>query len=84
MRMFSPIDGMGEDAATGSAVGPLACHLARHGIVPWGTELEVEQGTEIGRPSRLHARASGSGQSIDSVEVGGSAVTVARGEFRIP
>ena len=31
LRMFSPIDGMGEDAATGSAAGPLACHLARHG-----------------------------------------------------
>ena len=28
MRMFSPVDGMGEDAATGSAAGPLACHLA--------------------------------------------------------
>ena len=30
VRMFSPLDGVGEDAATGSAAGPLACHLARH------------------------------------------------------
>jgi trans-2,3-dihydro-3-hydroxyanthranilate isomerase len=81
MRMFSPIGGMGEDAATGSAAGPLACHLARHGVAAWGEELEVEQGTEIGRPSRLHARATGSGAEIESVEVGGSAVVVARGEF---
>ena len=84
MRMFSPLDGVGEDAATGSAAGPLACHLGRHGVVPWGDEIEVEQGTEIGRPSTLYARASGSGDAIEKVEVGGSAVTVARGEFKVP
>ena len=83
-RMFSPLDGVGEDAATGSAAGPLACHLSRHGVVPWGTEIEVAQGAEIGRPSTLYARATGSGGVIEAVEVGGSAVTVARGEFRIP
>ena len=84
MRMFSPLDGVGEDAATGSAAGPLACHLARHGLVPWGEEIEIEQGAEIGRPSTLYARATGSGDGIESVEVGGSAVTVARGEFKVP
>src|SRR5688572_566817 len=84
VRMFSPLDGVGEDAATGSAAGPLACHLGRHGVVPWGTELEIEQGTEIGRRSTLHARADGSGDTIEAVVVGGSAVTVARGEFTIP
>ena len=84
MRMFSPLDGVGEDAATGSAAGPLACHLGRHGLVPWGEQIEIEQGTEIGRPSTLYARATGSGDEIESVEVGGSAVTVARGEFKVP
>jgi trans-2,3-dihydro-3-hydroxyanthranilate isomerase len=84
VRMFSPLDGVGEDAATGSAAGPLACHLGRHGLVPWGEQIEIEQGTEIGRPSTLYARATGSGDRIDSVEVGGSAVTVARGEFKVP
>jgi trans-2,3-dihydro-3-hydroxyanthranilate isomerase len=83
-RMFSPSDGVGEDAATGSAAGPLACHLGRHGLVPWGEEIEIEQGTEIGRPSTLYARAAGSGETIESVEVGGAAVTVARGEFKLP
>ena len=47
----------GEDAATGSAAGPLACHLCRHGLVEWGTEIEISQGAEIGRPSTLFARA---------------------------
>lgn len=84
VRMFAPGFGVVEDPATGSAAGPLACHLARHGIVPWGTELEIEQGTEIGRRSTLYARATGSGDAIESVEVGGSAVTVARGEFKVP
>ncbi len=41
LRMFSPVDGVGEDAATGSACGPLACHLCRHGLVPWGEEIGV-------------------------------------------
>ena len=84
MRMFGPRAGVAEDPATGSAAGPLACHLARHGVVPWGELLEIEQGTEIGRPSTLFARATGAGQEIESVEVGGSAVVVARGEFRLP
>jgi len=83
-RMFSTLDGVGEDAATGSAAGPLACHLSRHGVVPWGEQIEVSQGAEIGRPSRLYARATGADGAIEMVGVGGSAVTVARGEFRIP
>lgn len=88
-RMFSPGDGVGEDAATGSAAGPLACHLARHGEIAWGDEIVVSQGGEIGRPSTLYARAEGGRPGsarpgpIDAVEVGGSAVVVARGEFRL-
>jgi trans-2,3-dihydro-3-hydroxyanthranilate isomerase len=82
-RMFSPGDGVGEDAATGSAAGPLACHLARHRWIPWGEEIVISQGIEIGRPSTLYARAEGGGGLIDRVEVGGCAVVVARGEFRL-
>jgi trans-2,3-dihydro-3-hydroxyanthranilate isomerase len=82
-RMFSALDGVGEDAATGSAAGPLAVHLARHGLIPFGEEIEIEQGTEISRPSRLYARVEGTPERIDRVEVGGSAVIVARGEFRL-
>jgi trans-2,3-dihydro-3-hydroxyanthranilate isomerase len=82
-RMFAPYGGVPEDPATGSAAGPLACHLCRHGLVAWGTEIEISQGTEIGRPSTLFARADGRDGEILGVEVGGSAVVVARGEFRI-
>ena len=82
-RMFFPDHGVPEDPATGSAAGPLAVHLARHGLAPWGEELEISQGTEIDRPSTLLARAEGSDAGLDRVEVGGSAVVVARGEFRL-
>jgi trans-2,3-dihydro-3-hydroxyanthranilate isomerase len=73
----------GEDPATGSAAGPLACHLARHGSIAWGEEIVVSQGAAVGRPSTLYARAEGGAGLIDRVEVGGQAVTVARGEFRL-
>ena len=82
-RMFAPGDGVPEDPATGSAAGPLACHLVRHGLIEPGREIVITQGEEIGRPSVLHARVEGSAERIDKVEVGGSAVIVARGEFRL-
>lgn len=65
--------------ATGSAAGPLALHLARHGRLDYGTEIEIVQGEEIGRRSLLYATA----HSDEHLEVGGSAVVVARGEFQL-
>jgi trans-2,3-dihydro-3-hydroxyanthranilate isomerase len=82
-RMFAPGKGVTEDPATGSAAGPLAVHLARHGRINWGDEIRISQGAELGRPSTLHARVDGSADAIERVEVGGSAVVVARGEFRL-
>ena len=82
-RMFAPGGGVDEDPATGSAAGPLCVHLVRHGLVPPGEEIEITQGVEIDRPSKLYARVEGAPDRIDRVEVGGSAVIVARGEFRL-
>ena len=82
-RMFAPGLGVSEDPATGSAAGPLAIHLARHGRTGFGEEIEIRQGAEIGRPSVLYARVDGSPQRIERVLVGGSAVVVARGEYRL-
>ena len=82
-RMFAPGDGVPEDPATGSAAGPLAVHLARHGRIAFGQEIEISQGAEIARPSTLYARVEGTQERIDAVEVGGAAVVVARGEFRL-
>jgi trans-2,3-dihydro-3-hydroxyanthranilate isomerase len=82
-RMFAPGSGVVEDPATGSAAGPLALHLARNGLIAFGSEIEISQGAEIGRPSTLYARVIGSADAVERIEVGGSAVIVARGEFRL-
>jgi trans-2,3-dihydro-3-hydroxyanthranilate isomerase len=82
-RMFGPGLGVDEDPATGSAAGPLAVHLARHGQLRSGEELELRQGLELGRPSRLHARVEGTATRMTAVQVGGAAVVVAEGRYRL-
>jgi trans-2,3-dihydro-3-hydroxyanthranilate isomerase len=82
-RMFHPSIGVNEDPATGSAAGPLAIHLARHGEISFGDEITISQGEEVGRPSVLFARASGSAEKVTKVEVGGGARIVASGHYRI-
>jgi trans-2,3-dihydro-3-hydroxyanthranilate isomerase len=82
-RMFAPGGGVPEDPATGSAAGPLALHLARYGRIAFGDQIEITQGVEIKRPSKLYARVVGSADQVERVEVGGSAVVVARGEFQL-
>jgi len=81
-RMFGPALGVAEDPATGSAAGPLAVHLVRHGRIELGADIEIVQGVEIGRRSVLRARTEGTGR-VERVFVGGSAVIVARGEYRL-
>ncbi|WP_328491428.1 PhzF family phenazine biosynthesis protein [Streptomyces sp. NBC_00414] len=82
-RMFSPAYGVAEDAATGSAAGPLAVHVARHGLSKFGREIEILQGVEMGRPSTMIARAEGTADRITSIEVGGAAVVVAQGVIHV-
>jgi trans-2,3-dihydro-3-hydroxyanthranilate isomerase len=82
-RMFYPAAGIAEDPATGSAAGPLAIHLARHGEIAFGEEIKIVQGVEIARPSLLYAVANGSAEQVDSVHVGGVALVVSEGLFRI-
>lgn len=82
-RMFAPSVGVPEDPATGSGAGALAVHLVRHGRIGYGQDVSIRQGEEIGRPSVLHARAEGAEGRVERVVVGGSALIVARGEYRI-
>jgi trans-2,3-dihydro-3-hydroxyanthranilate isomerase len=82
-RMFGPGVGVAEDPATGSAAGPLAVHLARHGWSEYGRPIQIRQGEEIGRPSVIRARVDGSDERIERVAVGGAAVVVAHGEYRL-
>jgi trans-2,3-dihydro-3-hydroxyanthranilate isomerase len=80
-RAFAPGAGVAEDPATGSAAGPLAVHLGRHGWVPFGRRIEIHQGQEIGRPSILYAQADADAGRVRRVRVGGWAVIVGSGEF---
>jgi trans-2,3-dihydro-3-hydroxyanthranilate isomerase len=80
-RMFGPSLGVAEDPATGSAAGLLAVHLARHGRISYGQEIEISQGAELGRPSTLYAKVDGDGERVDRVEVAGAAVIVAQGSL---
>ncbi|MFJ3631563.1 PhzF family phenazine biosynthesis protein [Streptomyces sp. NPDC090112] len=82
-RMFSPAYGVVEDAATGSAAGPIALHLARHGRIEYGQRIVITQGVEMGRPSPMHALVEGAGEQITQIEVGGDGVVVLEGVLRL-
>lgn len=75
-RSFDRSGALGEDPATGSAVGPLCAYLAeRSGI----RTIDIEQGVEMGRPSRLEARMDG-----DRVRVSGAIVPLIDGTVELP
>lgn len=80
-RMFSPLSGTIEDAATGSAATPLAALLLSLGA---GTErrYDIVQGVEMGRPSRLLATARRTADGIRA-SVGGHCVPVLKGEVSL-
>ena len=80
-RMFAPDLGVGEDAATGSASGPLGCYLVRHKVVPAdkaGKMLSL-QGVAMGRPSHVHIAIGTEKGEITSVRVGGESVLAGEG-----
>ena len=60
-RMFGPTLGVLEDPATGSAAGALGGLLASRGE---GEHLVIEQGIEMGRPSRIEVFALGMAVTI--------------------
>jgi trans-2,3-dihydro-3-hydroxyanthranilate isomerase len=70
-RMFTRLVEGGEDPATGSAAGPLCAYLADRGLAD---RVEILQGVEMGRPSRLFAEMEG-----DRPRVGGNVVLVIEG-----
>jgi trans-2,3-dihydro-3-hydroxyanthranilate isomerase len=71
----------GEDPATGSASGCAIAWLVRHGLAKSNEPVVLEQGVEIGRPSRIDLQADRDGIRIRNIRVGGRTVLVARGEF---
>lgn len=74
----------GDDPATGSAAGPAAAWMLRHGLVASGSTVQLEQGLEIHRPSRIFARAELAGEKVTNVRVGGFFAPVVQGELSLP
>ncbi|MGA7244272.1 MAG: PhzF family phenazine biosynthesis protein [Terracidiphilus sp.] len=75
-RFFNPTVGLWEDAATGTAAGPLAAYLASEGLIA-NNELAIEQGTRMGRRSILRVRVS------LEPELSGTGIVVLRGLLRL-
>jgi len=83
-RMFGPLDGVPEDPATGSACAALMGLTASLDQRSDGEiSLEIVQGVEMGRPSRILARAGKAGGTVTDVRIAGSAVTVFEGTFEL-
>ncbi len=80
-RMFAPAAGVAEDPATGSAAGPLGCYLLRYGVRPPGApaSIAIEQGIEMGRPSRIQVEIEGGPDEFRAVRVAGQCVSVGGG-----
>lgn len=75
VRIFTP----------GSATGPLAAYMLRHGLAPRedGRCIVSEQGVKMGRRSLLYARVRLDGDDVQ-IEVGGSVVPVAEATLTLP
>jgi trans-2,3-dihydro-3-hydroxyanthranilate isomerase len=82
MRMFAPEVGVVEDPATGSAAVALGVFLVHRGVLKDGsTDVVVEQGIEMGRPSRMELTVRAEGEATVETSVGGRVAAFARGEL---
>jgi trans-2,3-dihydro-3-hydroxyanthranilate isomerase len=84
-RMFSPLDGIVEDPATGSAAAATISLLAAlrpesDAEMSW----RIEQGIEMGRPSLLKGRTEKRDGIVTAVHIGGLAVQVMSGVIDTP
>jgi trans-2,3-dihydro-3-hydroxyanthranilate isomerase len=84
-RMFGANVGIVEDAATGSASGPVGAYLVHHRLVHGDAALRIVslQGVAMKRPSRIHIAISGTPEAITLVKVGGEAVLVGEGALLV-
>jgi PhzF family phenazine biosynthesis protein len=76
-RFFNPTVGLWEDAATGTAAGPLAAYLAQENLLR-DSALAIEQGVKMGRRSILNVRLS------PDPELSGAGLVVLRGVLAPP
>ena len=82
-RHFGLPPDMAEDPFTGSATGGMAAFLWHYGVLD-SPSFIAEQGHWLGRPGQAQVEVVGPRDAIQTVKVGGPAVTVIRGELVLP
>lgn len=75
-RFFNPTVGLWEDAATGTAAGPLAAYLGATGLLR-NNAIAIEQGTKMGRRSIIRLRL------VPEPEISGAGIVVLRGALHL-
>ncbi len=83
-RMFAPLSGNFEDPATGSASAALGAYLST--LVPEPDamfNIDIDQGVEMGRPSKIALRVSKKGGRPEEVKISGHCAQVMRGHLQI-
>lgn len=79
-RMFAPEMGLGEDPATGSAVANFSGVIAHFdGLAEGPSAFLIEQGMEMGRPSKIRLEIDAKSGAMHAARIGGHAVKVAEG-----
>lgn len=86
VRVFAGGVGVPEDPATGSAALGLGVFLAQSGLLPadGAASYLVEQGIEMGRPSRLECSVVCEGGRVTAATVRGAVVAIAEGRIAVP
>lgn len=85
-RVFAAGAGVAEDPATGSAALGLGVYLVASGLLPAdaSSTFSVEQGVEIGRPSRLEVVVTARAGRVVTAQVTGGVVAIATGRITPP
>ena len=75
-RFFNPLIGIDEDAATGTAAGPLTGFLAKNNYIQLNKEYKILQGVKLNQPSLIETMVRDG-----DILVGGSSIITMRGEI---
>jgi trans-2,3-dihydro-3-hydroxyanthranilate isomerase len=79
-RHVGALPGDAEDPFTGSATGGMGAYLWHYDLID-SPAFVAEQGHWMGRPGKATVEVVGPRDAIETVKVGGEAVTVVRGEL---
>jgi PhzF family phenazine biosynthesis protein len=85
-RFFAPNEGVSEDPVTGVTHASLGVYMIESGIIPKVngiTKMLGEQGDVIGRSGRVEVEVTVTNETISSVAISGTAVTIFEGTLKI-